>query len=58
MMEISCANAGHHACKAVIRGATEDELKRNLTEHARSKHKVEAMSDTIYNFLRSTARTK
>ncbi|HET9444248.1 MAG TPA: DUF1059 domain-containing protein [Acidimicrobiales bacterium] len=55
MPEISCAAAGHSACNAVVRGATEEELKRNMTDHARKRHNVQQMTDTIYNFLRNSA---
>ncbi|MGH9267103.1 MAG: DUF1059 domain-containing protein [Acidimicrobiales bacterium] len=55
MYEISCARAGHHGCKGVIRAGSEDELKARLIEHARVKHNLQGMTDTIYNYLRSTA---
>lgn len=55
MYEISCAKAGHEACRGVVRGATEEELKSNMAEHVRKKHNVQQMTDTIYSYLRGTS---
>lgn len=55
MPEISCAAAGHSACNAAVRGANEEELRRNMADHVRRRHDVEHMTDTIYNFLRTNA---
>jgi predicted small metal-binding protein len=52
MYQISCAKAGHDGCHATIRAGSEEELRAKMTEHARKKHNVQTMTDTIYQFLR------
>ncbi len=39
-----------------MRAASEEELKTKVAEHARRKHNVNGMTDTIYNYIRDTAR--
>ena len=56
MYEHSCAKAGAEGCGFTVRGASEEELKAKVGEHARKKHNVEVMTDTIYNYLRETAQ--
>ena len=56
MYEHSCAKAGAEGCGFTVRAATEDELKAKVGEHARKKHNVQAMTDTIYNYVRATAQ--
>ena len=34
-----------------------DELKAKVGEHARKKHNVQGMTDTIYAYIRDTARS-
>ncbi|MCA1657526.1 MAG: DUF1059 domain-containing protein [Actinobacteria bacterium] len=55
MFEHSCKRAGADGCNYTVRANTEEELKRKVVEHAQRKHKVQ-MTDTIYNYLRDTAR--
>ena len=55
MYEHSCAKAGAAGCNWKIRANSEDELKSKVVAHAKSKHGVENMTDTIYNYLRETA---
>lgn len=57
MYEHSCAKAGAEGCGYTVRAASEDELKAKVIEHARKKHNVQGMTDTIYNYLRDKART-
>ena len=56
MFEHSCAKAGAEGCGYVVRAGSEDELKAKVGEHARKKHNVAGMTDTIYNYIRDTAR--
>ena len=56
MYEHSCAKAGAVGCGWVIRAGSEEELKQKVIEHARKKHGVENMSDTIYTYLRDAAQ--
>jgi predicted small metal-binding protein len=54
--EHSCRKAGAEGCGWTIRAGSEEELKAKVIEHARRKHGVKNMTDTIYNYLRDTAR--
>jgi predicted small metal-binding protein len=56
MYEHSCAKAGAEGCGYVVRAASEEELKAKVGEHARKKHNVQGMTDTIYTYLRNAAR--
>ncbi len=56
MYEHSCKRAGAEGCGFTARAASEDELRQKVTEHARKKHNVQNMTDTIYNYIRSAAR--
>jgi predicted small metal-binding protein len=56
MYEHSCAKAGAEGCGYTVRAGSEEELKAKVTEHARTKHNVQGMTDTIYNYLREKAR--
>ncbi len=56
MYEHSCAKAGAEGCGFTVRAASEEELKAKVGEHARKKHNVKVMTDTIYNYLRETAQ--
>lgn len=58
MFEHSCAKAGAEGCGYVVRAGSEDQLKAKVAEHARRKHNVQGMTDTIYNYLRDTARQR
>jgi len=53
MYEHSCRKAGAGACGFKASASTESELRAALTEHVRRKHKVNGMTDTIYNYLRA-----
>lgn len=55
MFEHSCKKAGAEGCNWTVRASSEEELKAKVTAHARSKHGVKNMSDTIYNYLRQAA---
>lgn len=52
MYQMSCAKAGHEGCHATIQAGSEEELRAKVTDHARKKHNVQEMTDTIYSFLR------
>ncbi len=56
MYEHSCAKAGAEGCGFTVRAATEEDLKTKVEAHARKKHNVQGMTDTIYNYLRDAAR--
>ena len=56
MFEHSCAKAGAEGCGYTVRASSEDDLKAKVAEHARKKHNVKGMTDTIYNYIRDTAR--
>lgn len=56
MYEHSCAKAGAVGCGYTVRAASEDELKAKVAEHARRKHNVQGMTDTIYSYLRGQAQ--
>ena len=53
--EFGCKVAGSQ-CNWKARGATEEELMRKVAEHAQKKHRVQSVTDTIVNYLRSTIR--
>ena len=53
--EFGCKVAGS-ACGWKARGGTPEEVMRKVAEHAASKHKVAAVSDTIAGYLESTLR--
>ena len=55
MYEHSCAKAGAEGCGYTVRAGSEDELKAKVIEHARKKHNVQGMTDTIYSYLRDKA---
>lgn len=55
MYEHSCKAAGAQGCGYKVRAGSEEELKAKVVEHARKKHGVKNMTDTIYNYLRNTA---
>lgn len=55
MYEHSCAKAGAVGCGYTVRAASEEELKAKVIEHARKKHNVQGMTDTIYTYLRERA---
>lgn len=56
MYEHSCAKAGAIGCNWVLRANSEEDLKRKVVEHARKKHNVQGMTDTIYTYLRGQAQ--
>jgi predicted small metal-binding protein len=56
LFEHSCRNAGAEGCGYVVRAGSEEELRAKVTEHARRKHNVQVMTDTIYNYLRNQAQ--
>ena len=56
MYEHSCAKAGAVGCGYVVRANSEEELKAKVIEHARRKHNVQGMTDTIYSYLRAKAQ--
>jgi predicted small metal-binding protein len=56
MYEHSCAKAGAVGCGWVVRANSEDELKAKVIDHARKKHNVQGMTDTIYTYLRKQAQ--
>lgn len=56
MYEHSCAKAGAQGCGYTVRAASEGKLKTKVAEHARRKHNVNGMTDTMYNYIRDTAR--
>ena len=55
MFEHSCKKAGAVGCGWTTKASSEEELKAKVVAHAKSKHAVN-MTDTIYNYLRETAR--
>jgi predicted small metal-binding protein len=56
MYEHSCAKAGAEGCGYTVRAGSEEELMAKVGEHARKKHNVQGMTDTIYTYLRQAAR--
>ena len=56
MYEHSCRKAGAEGCNYTVRAGSEEELKSKVVEHARKKHGVKNMTDTIYNYLRDSAK--
>jgi predicted small metal-binding protein len=56
MFEHSCKQAGAVGCNWTARASSEEELKQKVIDHARRKHNVKNMSDTIYSYLREQAR--
>jgi len=56
MYEHSCSKAGAAGCGYVVRANSEEDLKTRVIEHARRKHGVQGMTDTIYTYLRDTAK--
>ncbi|MEO7836611.1 MAG: DUF1059 domain-containing protein [Acidimicrobiales bacterium] len=56
MFEHSSKKAGAVDCGWTAKAGSEEELKAKVAAHARSKHNVANMTDTIYGYLRQTAR--
>ncbi len=56
MYEHSCKRAGAEGCGFTANASSEDELREKVTEHARKKHNVQTMTDTIYNYIVSAAK--
>jgi len=56
MYDHSCRKAGAEGCSLTVRVANEEKLKAQVGEHARKRHGVANMTDTIYRYLRETAR--
>ena len=56
MYEHSCRRAGAEGCGFTTRANSEEELREKVTEHARKKHGVKTMTDTIYNYIVSAAK--
>ncbi|MDQ6839163.1 MAG: DUF1059 domain-containing protein [Actinomycetota bacterium] len=56
MYEHSCKRAGAEGCGFTTTASSEDELRQKVTEHARKKHNVKVMTDTIYNYVLSSAK--
>ena len=55
MYSHSCKKAGAGACGFTARASTESELRSVLSDHVRSRHKVDRLPDTIYNSLRAVS---
>jgi len=55
LYEHSCKKAGAGACGFRASASTESELRSVLTEHVKAKHRVNGMTDTIYNYLRAVS---
>ncbi len=55
MYEHSCKKAGHGACGFTARAGSESELRNVLADHVRTKHRVNGLTDTIYNYLRAVS---
>ena len=55
MYEHSCKKAGAYGCGFTARASTDGDLRNQLEAHVKSKHKVNGLTDTIYNYLRATA---
>jgi len=56
MFEHSCRKAGAEGCGWKTSASSEEELKAKVVDHARRKHGVKNMTDTIYSYLRENAR--
>ncbi len=56
MYEHSCRRAGAEGCGFTTKANSEEELREKVTEHARKKHNVQNMTDTIYNYIVSAAK--
>ncbi|MEO7555524.1 MAG: DUF1059 domain-containing protein [Acidimicrobiales bacterium] len=56
MLEHSCERAGAAGCGFTAKANSEEELMRVVVEHARVKHGVTQMNDTIAHYLRDMAR--
>ena len=55
MYEHSCRRVGAEGCGFTAKANSEEELRQKVTEHARKKHNVQNMTDTIYGYLRDAA---
>ncbi|MBA3629161.1 MAG: DUF1059 domain-containing protein [Actinobacteria bacterium] len=55
--ELYCKDAGAVSCGGHIRGADEDEFKRNLVAHLEAKHAVNEPNDTLIDYLMGVAKT-
>lgn len=56
MFEHSRANAGAASCGYPVRAASEESSKPRGGEHARLRHSVQGMTETIDSYLRDQAR--
>lgn len=54
----SCKAAGAGACGFTARAGTEAELRSVLEQHVRSRHKVDRLTDTIFNYLRAVSSSR
>lgn len=53
--EFGCKAAGS-ACNWKVRGASPEDVMKKVAEHARAKHNVPVVTDTIAAYLKSTVR--
>lgn len=56
MYEHSCKRAGAEGCGFTVRANSEEELRQKVEVHARKKHNVKVMTDTIYNYILGAAK--
>ncbi len=54
MYDYRCLSAGAAGCGFRVKAQTETELRAAIAEHARKKHNVQSLSDTLYNHMRDT----
>lgn len=53
MYEFSCKKAGAGACGFRASAGSEAELRNMIAEHARSKHRVPHLTDTIFSYMKA-----
>ncbi|MCA1690953.1 MAG: DUF1059 domain-containing protein [Acidimicrobiales bacterium] len=56
MYEHSCKRAGAEGCGFSVKANSEEELREKVGTHARKKHNVKVMTDTIYNYILGAAK--
>lgn len=56
MKELRCREVGFD-CDAVVRAESEDEVMRQVAEHARTAHGMQTISDDQARAIRSKIRT-
>lgn len=56
MYDFNCKQAGAEGCGFRTTASNESDLRAQITAHAREKHGVAGLTDTIFNYMAKTAQ--